>query len=532
MTVVAGAGSGRGGSLGRSAVTLVLASLLGPAASLGLEVALGWRYGTSYAVDLYRSVSGLLAIVQSLVAAQIMPHLVIPLVAKRSAEGEAGKGYGEACGVAVLVMALVAPVAMVGLGAPSALLDVIAPGLVERADSGSIWMVRAAVLAVLAICLGGVAGGLLQYHGKFMQGPLAQAAGTGVMALVVLLGHDSDRPLVLGFGLIAGAGTALAANLWVAAGLVRADVAGLQARELAAAARRGVRHVGEIGKLAILALGPAATGFVAVRELTLFAEGSVAEFGYAWKLLLLASLLPASIATVVFPAVSKTRQSGDEQASGAASAWGWWAVVATSLPLSWHFWVWRQEVVVAMFGRGAMSEAGLANTAAMLGILLFAVPANGVTVLMTKLAIAEGDVWPALGANMATAAASWILLPMVGRQYGPQGIACGVTGLYIAQAVLLGLTAREVRASGGCRGVNGHLDAAKLAVPAVWAIGTFGLHAVLGGAVKGRGPLAAVLAVGAASLVLVMVCWWVGRLGGGASLSRRPAPLNRSESEC
>ena len=185
-----------------------------------------------------------------------------------------------------------------------------------------------------------------------------EAAGAGVLAFGLLLGYAAALvPFVHGLSRI---GKVLPIRL--AACL----------RPASAATLRQALHL-SLPLLATILVGQ--WGIVVVnRALSEMPPGTLADFGYAWKLLMLAGLLPAALATVIFPAFSDAHANRDTAELSRLAMRALRMTLLLTLPLAMFLWVERTPLVGLIFGRGGMSEAALDETGRLFAILLVGAP--------------------------------------------------------------------------------------------------------------------------------------------------------------
>ena len=95
--------------------------------------------------------------------------------------------------------------------------------------------------------------------------------------------------------------------------------------------------------------------------------GTLAEFGYAWKLLALIGLLPAGLATVIFPAFSDAHARDNLAEFSRLVTRSFRMTLLPTLPLAAALFVQRSPLVSLMLGRGGMHDV---ETGQLFGICL------------------------------------------------------------------------------------------------------------------------------------------------------------------
>jgi putative peptidoglycan lipid II flippase len=152
-------------------------------------------------------------------------------------------------------------------------------------------------------------------------------------------------------------------------------------------------------------------------------EGTLATFGYAWKLLLLAGILPSGLATVIFPAFS------DAQANENPTEWSRLVMRAfrmtllLTIPLTTVLFVERIPLISLMFERGAMGIEALTETGQLFGILLVGAPAGTLSAVLLKVALSMQDTkTPMIVALLSAMAITWSV-PYAAAIGGAKGVA-------------------------------------------------------------------------------------------------------------
>jgi putative peptidoglycan lipid II flippase len=184
------------------------------------------------------------------------------------------------------------------------------------------------------------------------------------------------------------------------------------------------------------------------RALSLLPSGSLAEFGYVWKMGALVLFVPLSLSTVLFPRFAEARfgAGGDEFREICTRALR--MALFISVPLACWLAVLRAPVVTLLFERGAFSAQAAATAARLFGLLVLASPAFAACASMEKMLYALGKTHIPMLAQLASTALLTTLCGVTARQFGIEGLMmlAGVIVCYVVSAGLFLVLQRRYRA--------------------------------------------------------------------------------------
>lgn len=480
--------TGQAHGAARAATGLALAGLAVPAAGFAAEAALAWRFGTSGVVDAYRVSGVYLVLGQHLLLVHLLPQLVVPLAAEFRAGGRETEGWRLAMALAKLFgLASAAAAAAVFLW-PEPVLELLAPGLEGAARSAGLTMVRWFAPVFPLLSWSGVAAGLLQVRRVFWVAPVSQLAAH----LLVVAG-------VLAAGATLGAGALVAAVL-AGAGLTAAlhtvRLARLADRPGPIAPWRGQWRAAGLGPalqmalpLVVLYLVAQLSPLVINRVISEGPPGTLAAFGYAFKLGLVATLAPAALATAIFPRLAEERYAEDPSAFAGLAGRALAMAVFLSVPAAAALVALREPVVALALERGEFGAEASVRVARLFGWLVAGAPAAVALAFLEKMHFALGRMWTPAMVRAALAAALLGLAPLAGRIWGAEGVAAAFTVLSVVAALALA-------------------GALQLAAPAM--------------------RLGAVARGGASILLLALVAAWMGAQAAAAAAGAAPeGPMGR-----
>ncbi|QSR85456.1 murein biosynthesis integral membrane protein MurJ [Methylacidimicrobium sp. B4] len=402
--------------IARSAVGLSILSVLGPLSGFLVEIALGWRYGVGSLVDGYRVGLVFFLFAQS-VAWGILPNLVVPLFSEATREKRASEGWRVISELGLIFLAIGIGIAIGGSLCAPLLARWLAPGLDAAGLTAATAFVRSFCLAILPLAWSGILTGLFQCHGIFWVQPAAQALYNLILLGAILWGGPDRLVLapILGCSLV---GILFLGRLLPLArrGGVSPWVGRICSPRLGAFFWNGVPL--------FLTMGVGYVGVIFLtRATSLLAAGSVASFGYAWKILQLGLIVPGALATVLFPRMSEAwggREPGEFQ-----RLWqeGLRWMIFLSTPLMLLCVILSRDLVSVLFARGAFSGAAIEETSMVVAILGLAIPAAAGTAFLQKGFYSRGEtLFPSiisvLGAILVMA-----LSEATARKFGLLGLA-------------------------------------------------------------------------------------------------------------
>jgi len=409
-------GDGTHGTV-RAAAGLAGWSLAAPAAGLLAEAALAWRFGVSGTVDAFRIGMLMLLVAQQLLLAQVVPCVVVLLFARYRDDDP--WCVGLSFGAVVCAVATVAAIMMIGVAEGA--LGLLAPGLYGVARSEAVLFVRWFAVTWIPLSIVGVLVGIFHAHRIFWLAPVCALLGNVVLAVTIL---GLGRTFGVGSLLVGVVGSALL-NLCLHVGYLGLLI---RRREIPAAWSFSLRHPGVRTGMALA--GPLVAGvmfahcgaLVLNRVLSTLAPGSIAVFGYAWKLGTIMTLLPASLAVVLLPQLAQQWTRGPEVFRDTCRN-ALRAALFLGLPAAALFFAVREPLVRGLLQRGAFSEAATATAVSLFGLMVFGAPASIVTGYLTKMLHAAWNTRAPAWGQALGAAVLFIAAPRVARDHGALGVA-------------------------------------------------------------------------------------------------------------
>ena len=417
---------------------LVALSLLSPAAGLAVEMALAWRFGTSAVVDAYRVAVLLVLFGQQLFVTSILPFVIVPVLAEYHAQGKMAEAWASIDAMARLLLVFGCLIASALFVSADPATSFLAPGLHGEGRATAVFFVRWCGLAFVPLCWSGVACGILYAHGAFRVAPVAQLASNMIVlvAIVALGKRLGANGVVIGvvLGAIASAGIYV-----VSLSRVR--------REFAPKGRAIAIDGRALGKFARLA-GPLlagivvgqASGAVVTRALSRLAAGSLAAFGYSWKLGQVVLLAPGALSTVLFPKFSASWHSNARGDFTASSVRALRAILFVTLPATCISFALRDPLVKLLLERGAFSATAGRTTAALFGMLILGAPGNAMTTYIDRLFYATQETSIPVFVDIGSSLLPLLIVPALALRLGVLGVAAAYMLLpWLTAGVLMAL---------------------------------------------------------------------------------------------
>jgi len=386
-----------------------------------VEISLAWRFGTSPTVDAFRVGALLLIFGQQLFVFQILPHTVVPVFAEYRSLGQEKQAWHVALSLANLLAVPALLISVLAFLWPERVVAVLAPGLAGEARATACLFIRWFLLTYAPMVWSGVAAGVLYAHKVFWLPPAAQVVSNALLVVSVLtLGRTLGAIcLVLGvlfsavFGLVFYAGKLLP--------LMRQ--AGARFPWKFDTVHPGVR---KSLRLALPLLGMVLlmhwTSVVLTRALSQLPSGTLAEFGYSWKMGSLVLLAPLSLATVLFPRFAETRFLPRDEEFREICTRALRMALFIAIPLSCWFYALRSPVVALLLERGAFSAEASGTVSRLFGLLLLGSPAVAAFAYMEKMLYALGNTRIPMYAQLGTAVLLTALAPITAMRFGVEGL--------------------------------------------------------------------------------------------------------------
>lgn len=407
----------------RSVAILTILSVLGPLSGLVMEMVLAWRFGASSTIDAFRIATLMLVVGNQLFFSYLLPHVVVPLFSEYRAKGQEHEGWRLAFSM-TLILSLVSLILVSWVWFdPEALVGLLGPGLASPGREVASLLMRCFSLAFLLMIWSGMASGILYVYRVFWLSAVAQMLPNLFVVLAVLVMGSELGVGALALGILLGY-TAMMGLFGYTLIRISKDSHFRLPACLRLGPRDGLLRALHLSVPLIVTIFIGQWGIIIInRALSGMPPGTLAEFGYAWKLLALISLLPAGLATVIFPAFADAHANNNPSEFSRLVTRAFRMTLLLTLPLAAALFVERIPLVNLMFGRGGMGMTAVAETAQLFGILLIGAPAGALSAALCKVAFSMHDTKSPTIVALISALAITGLVPHAAETGGANGVA-------------------------------------------------------------------------------------------------------------
>lgn len=413
----------------RSMALLSALSVLAPLTGLVVEMMLAWRYGASATVDAYRIAALLVVVGAQLFFGNLLPHVVVPMFAQYRARDMEQEGWRLAFSLtAILSAVLLAFIAWVWMYTDT-LVGLLGPGLSAAGRDEAALLLRCFSLVLLLMAWSGMANAVLYVHRIFWLSSVAQLMPNILVILAIQLAGSAATAETLAFGLLLGYAAMFGFSAY---GLNRVRLSGTL--KISACfrfvAHEGMKKAMRLSAPLLFGVFIGQWGMIVInRVMSELPPGTLAEFGYAWKMLALVGLLPAGLATVIFPAVSDAHASGEKGEFARLAERALRMTLFLTVPLAALLYVERAPLVGLLFGRDVMPAVTQAEICSLLGILLIGAPAGALSGVLKKLAYSMHDMKLPTITALFSALAITVLVPVAAGVAGVAGVAWAISAI-------------------------------------------------------------------------------------------------------
>ncbi len=421
---------------------LAALSLLSPLAGLAVEMLLAWRFGASPVIDAYRVTVLLMLFGQQWLVTSILPYVIVPLFAEFRSQGKEEEAWAAADTLSWLLVALGSGIALFLFCRPVFVVHGLAPGMEGEGRLAAVFFVRWCGVAFIPLCWSGVACGILYAHEIFRIAPLAQFAANLALLLAILLsgawpGSIAGVPS-LTVGLVAGA--------WLSGALYAIRLTQVR-RELALRPHPWSMRSGALRRVFRLAapligglVVGQATGAVVTRALSHLASGSLAAFGYSWKLGQIVLLVPSALSTVLFPKFSKYWQSKGREQFMEGYVRAFRSIFFIAMPMACFCCAERGSIIRLLLERGAFSPSDGNLTARLFGVLIMSTPGSAAMMYLDRMFCAIQDTRSPMIVDIAGGVILMAAAPAMAMRFGSIGAAVATMLLpWLLSGLLLGI---------------------------------------------------------------------------------------------
>ncbi len=421
--------------------TLAFLAFLSPCAGLLLEITLAAQVGSSGVMDAFRTTSILLIFGSQLFIMYVIPKVLIPLFTQYSEKGNGIDAWRLIFSIAFVQSCVLAVVVIFIWEKPGTLVDFLGPGLEESSRTEALGLIKYFSLAVAVMVWTGVMSAALKVYGIFWAPPLSQMMTNLLMIAAILAMGREWASEAIAIGAVFGALFGFFIHVFLLNKIrVKSGIKLLSCLRLGPSQGLIKAFRLAIPLIAMIFLSQWGT-VVIYRELSKMPPGTIAEFGYAWKLLQIIGILPASLSTVIFPALSKTIYSDNHSDFANLAGRTIRLTLLLTIPLSAAVFVIREPLVSILFERGSMTGESALQISNLFGIALISVPAMALWSFLNNVSFSRQDMKAPLIFAGALALMITFLTPYAANIAGAVGVVSAlnlsnwsaVLGLFVFQ---------------------------------------------------------------------------------------------------
>jgi putative peptidoglycan lipid II flippase len=406
----------------RSVTNLTFLAVLSPAVGLMVEIVLAWRFGASGVVDAFRVATLLLVFGNQFFLNQVLLYIIVPLFSQYRAKGLQQEGWRLAFSLAVIFGAISLTFIFWVWSNPDALVGLLAPGLSGAGKTAALQLVRYFSVALILMVWSGVIGGILQVFRIFWV-PLASQTLTNllVIAAIFTVGREWGSG-ALALGVLLGSFAMFALHFYLLLFRVARDTDIRWLECLRLGPWDGVIRALRLAMPLVVMIFVTQWFLIVInRTLSEMSSGTIAEYGYAFKLSNLPYFLPLSLTTVLFPAFSDAYAHDDPLEFSRLVMRSTKMILLLTVPLSSLLFVMRDSLVFLTLQWGAMNTSAANDISGLFGILLVSVPAVALSLLLQKVAFSRGDMKSPAVTQVILALLIALFVPYAGTVAGAKG---------------------------------------------------------------------------------------------------------------
>lgn len=224
--------------------------------------------------------------------------------------------------------------------------------------------------------------GVLYAHDVFQVAALAQLTSNVVLVLAIGIGGAWWGANSLALGVVGGA---FASTCIYTVSLIRVRRQFGPKRKFRGIDFRSLQNVVRIaGPLLASVIATQCTSVVVNRALSRLPRGTLAAFGYSFKLCALVTVIPTALSTVLFPRFSASWYSDDRDSFPRQCARALRAVLYIAMPLTCICFLFSREIVTVLFQRGAFTLTSVNTASVLFGLLILNGPAIAVYTTLAR----------------------------------------------------------------------------------------------------------------------------------------------------
>lgn len=297
----------------RKSLGLTTLLYLSPVIGLLSEIIFIRVFGVGNVMDIFRANMTFMLMGQGIIASQLLKYAIIPQLAIFREAKQDREGLIFSIYFIVLIVTIISPVIILGLGWPEILMGYLTPGFSADLIHDATGFVRLASAGFLILTLVGGMSAIGNFYGIFWGQPLGQTLFNLAIALGILIFGTSavtradqlyQLEIYVGIGLLVSLAIMLVLCVQVWRSTEKAAVS------------FSLWQILQMSFILILPqlftlVGEICKPLIVNRALSHMDEGAISIYNFSFRLLMLGHLPALALATVLFPHTSKVKARGN-----------------------------------------------------------------------------------------------------------------------------------------------------------------------------------------------------------------------------
>jgi len=391
--------------IAQSTLIVIIAFGIAKVISLGQTVVIAQVFGVGTEWDTFVTANRLPELIFTLISGGALAHAFIPMFSGYLAKDDKQGAWQLATHVINFIFMVTFVVsAIVFIGAPWFVANVVAPGFDAEATAQTVDLMRILLLSTLIFSVSGISMGILHSHNHFLLPAMAPIMfDLGILfGVIVLL-----QPLgTTGIALGAVLGAAMHFGVQIP-GLIHfkarwRPVISLTDPELWKVIRLMIPRVGGLGVFSL--------NFIVMNNIaSRLGVGSVSALDWGWRLMQIPqTLIGTAMGVVIFPTLAALSEMGDEEGKRDAMSGALRFIMIASIPSAIGLIVVGRPLI-SLLERGAFDSSASALVYSTLTAFTLGLIVHSVLEVVARSFYADKDTWTPLWAALGGATINLVL---------------------------------------------------------------------------------------------------------------------------
>lgn len=422
----------------RAVTQLSVIAFLSPVSGVLAEMTLASIFGASSVVDAYRIAYIVIAMGNQVFLGIVLPNILIPLLSTFRTKNANADAWNAAFSLGYLLFAVCLSLAIAIWERPDYLVALLAPDLSAAGKAEAEKMLSVFGLLLACTIWIGIMNAILQSYRVLWTAPVTQLATNAFSIFFVLLLGRSIGGRAISSAILCGTVAGLCIHVILLRSIARS--AGVHLHQAlfprwTPAIRKALKF--GIPTLALVVLSQW-TIIAANRSLAALPMGSLANFGYAFKLMIVIGFVPAAFTTFIFPALSESSANNDAEHTRSLATRSARMILTVTMPVTVLLYVARYEIIGLLFQRGALHASDVEDIAQIFAVLVWSAPFSHMLNFLCKINYASFQSKEAFAQLLFVAVMTTLTMSFAANHDGARGVALAFTLIYLVAALLHG----------------------------------------------------------------------------------------------